>query len=56
MRTLLLLVLVALPGCMLAGSLPSLQYCDEVTYQRSGNQIKLDARCRAPIGGGLPGL
>lgn len=57
MRLLLTTPVVLLTGCaQLFGSLPSLQYCSEVSYERNGNQIKLEARCQAPIGGGLPGL
>ena len=57
MRLLLVLILAFFPGCaQLFGSLPSMQYCNEVKYERRGNQIELTARCAAPIGGGIPGL
>jgi hypothetical protein len=46
---------VQLAGCaLIAGALPSMQHCDEVSYERVGNRIELSAVCRAPIGGGLP--
>jgi len=54
---LLLLVCAAgAGGCsIVAGNLPSMQHCQEVTYVRSGNLIDLRAKCSAPIGtSGLP--
>ena len=53
MKTLLAIAaLMMLGGCQfLAGITPSLQYCSEVKYERRGNQITLEARCAAPIGG-----
>lgn len=47
------LVVFLLSGC---SSLPTMQYCDQVKYERNGSQIHLEAECRAPIGGSLPGL
>lgn len=48
----LLILLIMLNGC---SSLPSMQYCDKVKYERAGNLIHLEAECRAPVGGGIPG-
>lgn len=42
-----------LPGC---SALPSMQYCDQVEYTRDGSVVHIEATCRAPVGGGLPGL
>ena len=54
MKALLIIALVALQGCaQLAGVTPSLQYCDEVDYQRKDATITLKAKCRAPIGSSL---
>lgn len=46
-------VALILPGC---GALPSMKYCDKVTYIRDGSVITVHAECRAPIGGGLGGF
>lgn len=29
--------------------LPSLEYCDNVVYIRDGNQVNVQAKCRAPV-------
>lgn len=49
---LLLAVLLAVLVLGLAGcpALPSMQYCDEVSYTRRGTEIEIEAKCRAPIG------
>lgn len=53
MKTVLVLIALLLGGC---AQLPTMQHCDRVSYQRSGNDIRIEADCRAPIGGsGLPG-
>lgn len=39
--------LLVLGGCQ---SLPSMQYCQQVTYQRHGNLIHIEASCQAPMG------
>ena len=45
--------IVLLGGCAaIAGNLPSMQHCTEVKYTRLGNQINVEAKCQAPIGGG----
>jgi hypothetical protein len=47
------LVLVAflftLTGCV--SSLPTMQHCAHVKYERTGTDVKIEARCTAPIGG-----
>lgn len=48
MKTAAVLLAFLAAGC---SGLPSFQYCNEVTYQRTGNQVKIDARCQLPIGG-----
>jgi hypothetical protein len=45
MRVALLCLLLA--GCT---SLPSLQYCDRVSYERIGSHVELAASCSVPIG------
>lgn len=51
MKTVLvILLLVFLAGC---SALPSMQYCDDVTYTRKGSEIRVEAVCRAPVGGGI---
>ena len=48
MRTPFLVVaLLALAGCN--GTLPSMQYCSDVSYVRTGNTIVINAKCQAPI-------
>lgn len=48
----IVLCAMTLHGCgAIGGVLPTLQYCHEVRYERNGNQIKVEARCQAPIGG-----
>ena len=46
-------VVVLVSGC---AGLPSMQYCDKVEYKRDGSRITMQAECRAPVGGGMPGL
>ena len=51
MKTAIAILAAMLTGC---AALPSMQYCDEVSYIRSGSQIHLEATCHAPVGAGLP--
>lgn len=54
MRLLLFFPLIALAGCAaLLGNTPSVEYCNDVTYTRHGNQVNITAVCSLPIGGGL---
>jgi hypothetical protein len=46
-------VAALLTGC---ADLPTMQYCDKVKYERTGNLIVIEAECRAPVGMGAPGL
>lgn len=49
MKTVLVLaVITLLSGC---GAIPSMKYCDEVTYTRKGAQVHIEARCQASVGG-----
>lgn len=42
-----------LGGCAsVLGNSPTFEYCNEVHYNRVGNQIDVTAKCAAPIGGG----
>lgn len=48
------IAVLSLSGCaFITGNLPSMQHCDQVVYQRDGNQVSIYAKCRAPIGGAL---
>lgn len=50
MRIVLLCLLLS--GCAeLIANAPSFQYCNEVRYTRTGNQIEVYAQCAAPLGG-----
>lgn len=44
---------LALSGCagILANS-PTFEYCDKISYTRTGNQVDVQAHCSLPIGGG----
>jgi hypothetical protein len=54
MRWIGVVLCLVLTGCaQLAGSIPSLKYCSDVTYVRKGNQIDITAKCHAPIGDDL---
>lgn len=54
MQTMLaFLVVTVLSGCQ---AVPSMKYCDEVSYTRSGSKIYIEAQCTAPIGSSMPGL
>lgn len=54
MKAILVGAAIVLSGCsQLAGNTPSLQYCSEVHYNRTGNQIEVQAKCQAPIGSSL---
>lgn len=49
MKTVLVILLAALlAGC---GAIPTMKYCDEVTYTRKGGQVHIEARCQASVGG-----
>lgn len=50
MKTLAVILLLLVTGC---SSLPSMQHCHEVSYTRTGADIRIEATCRAPIGGGI---
>lgn len=51
MKTLLLISTLLIGGCStIIGNTPSLQYCDEVMYYRSGNKMKIQAECSVPMG------
>jgi type IV pilus biogenesis protein CpaD/CtpE len=39
-----------LAGC---GSLPSMKYCDSVSYTRTGTVIHIEADCRTTVGAGI---
>jgi hypothetical protein len=51
----LALVLVAflftLTGCAGVSSLPTMQHCAHVKYERTGTDVKIEAQCTAPVGG-----
>ncbi len=49
----LILMACSASGC---SSLPSMQYCDHVEYQRTGNMMTISAQCRAPVGSSIPTL
>ena len=54
MRLLLILILTLLPACTGLVSyapavFPSLEYCDNIVYIRKGNQVDVQAQCRAPV-------
>ena len=38
-----------LVGCTAMGNLPTMEYCSDVSYVRTGNQIDIKAHCAAPI-------
>jgi hypothetical protein len=45
------LLLVLLGGCnTIASYVPSLEYCDKVTYSRDGNNAHIEADCHVPHG------
>lgn len=49
-----ILLFVVLSGCIrvtefVASQVPSLEYCDEVTYYRKGLNASLIANCRVPV-------
>lgn len=46
---LLLIALLQLTSCaQVAQQLPTLSYCDEVKYSRTGHQIEIMAKCNTP--------
>lgn len=44
------LALMLAAGC---SGLPSMKHCHEVSYTRTGADIRIEAVCRTPVGGGL---
>lgn len=53
MKSLIAVVALALVGC---GSLPSMQYCHTVKYERKGIDIHIEADCRAAMTNTVLGL
>ena len=55
--TTLLLIAVAaffvavLAGCSTVSSLPTMQHCAHVKYERTGTEVTIQAECTAPVGG-----
>jgi len=47
LAVLLAVLVLGLAGCP---ALPSMQYCDEVSYTRKGTEIESESKCRAPVG------
>lgn len=61
MKTVLVILLIFLSVPLLTacpGTLPTMEYCDKVTYTREGAKIVLHAECNAPVGNpvSLPGM
>lgn len=51
MKALVLVAFLFLAGCSAVGELiPSLRYCSDVAYKRTGTDIDIQAKCRAPVG------
>lgn len=48
-RTLILGVALTVGGC---ASVPTLNYCQEIAYERDGNEIHIEADCRVPMDDG----
>lgn len=49
----IMLVCLFLSGCAwLFSNAPTFEYCNEVHYDRIGNQITVIAKCSAPISSG----
>lgn len=44
-------ILVFLSGCQAISTLPSMQHCQQVKYERVGTEITVEAKCTAPVGG-----
>ena len=40
-----------LTGCQAISTLPSMQHCQQVKYERIGTEITVEAKCTAPVGG-----
>lgn len=57
MKTVLVIFMVLLT-CILVGcsAIPTMQYCDKVDYNRTGNKVLVYAECSVPVGGGAMGL
>jgi len=53
MKYSLILFALLLTGC---SNLPSMQYCQEVRYERKDLDIQVYAKCRAPIADTIPGV
>lgn len=49
--TLGILFIAILPGCAAVSSLPTMQYCSKVKYERVGVDVTVMAECKAPVGG-----
>ena len=50
MKLLTLALIVALAGCSQLQELPSLQYCDHVSYERTEQDMHIEADCKMPYG------
>ena len=44
--------MAAMFGCStVASSLPTMQHCAHVKYERTGTEVTIQAECTAPVGG-----
>ena len=50
MKLLTLALIIALAGCQQLGELPSLQYCEHVSYERTERNMHIEADCVMPYG------
>lgn len=53
-RVLCAALLFALTGCAVVSQLPSLKYCDSVSYTREGREINITAHCFEAVESMIP--
>lgn len=46
-----ILLVLFLSSC---SDLPTMKYCDKVTYERNGSHAHMEMDCQLPVGGALP--
>lgn len=44
-----IVMILCLPGC---AGVPTIKYCDDITYTRAGNKIHIEADCKVPMNDG----
>lgn len=56
MKFLAVLMCLTVSACAPFSALPTMKYCEKVSYVRDGNKAVINAECSLPVGEAIPGL